>query len=185
MSRSPSAPTPRANRAAATASRSCHRPLSAGPSGHRPGDSRPRERCRRARQRSRENAPAVEQRSLGLPVIALIVGPEQKEPLTCTDQRQHTHSWSLTSACGGRGEIAFRSTPSSSGPRSCRYPPDPKHDGVHATCPSVRLRTRPHSMRTPSAVVNRPANTNAVWRNDASRSNGSSAEIASHGITTA
>ncbi|MGZ4187201.1 MAG: hypothetical protein ACXVSF_17785 [Solirubrobacteraceae bacterium] len=37
-------------------------------------------------------------------------------------------------------------------------------------------------MRTPSAVVNRPANTNAVWRNDASRSNGSSAEIASHGI---
>ena len=44
-------------------------------------------------------------------------------------------------------------------------------------CPSA-------STRTPSAVVTRPANTNAVWRNDASRSNGSSAEIASRGITT-
>ena len=35
-----------------------------------------------------------------------------------------------------------------------------------------------------AAVVIRPAKRNAVWRNDDSRSNGSSAETASRGITT-
>ena len=42
-----------------------------------------------------------------------------------------------------------------------------------------------YSARRPPAVVTCPEKTNVVWRNDASRSKGSSAEIASRGITTA
>jgi hypothetical protein len=37
------------------------------------------------------HAPAVEQRSLDLPAVALIFGREQEEPFTRTDHRQHRH----------------------------------------------------------------------------------------------
>ena len=52
---------------------------------------------------------------------------------------------------------------------------------------STRRDDRPRDgsqMRTPAAVVTRPAKRNTVWRSEDSRSNGSSAEMASRGITT-
>ena len=48
----------------------------------------------------------------------------------------------------------------------------------------VHVRVAGSQTRTPAAVVTRPANRNTVWRSEDSRSNGSSAETASRGITT-
>jgi hypothetical protein len=59
---------------------------------------------------------------------------------------------------------------------------DPLMRGILGRIALVGER-RSHA-RMPAAVVTRPAKRNAVWRSEDSRSNGSSAEMASRGITT-
>ena len=76
---------------AAIASRSCRCPLSAGLLGHRPGGSRMRRSCRRARRRSRDTRPSRRAAALDLPARSLIVGPQKEQSLPSTDQRQHSH----------------------------------------------------------------------------------------------
>ena len=124
MWRSPSAQTPLAGRSAATASRSCHRPWSAGPSGRRPCDSRPRRGCRRARRRSRGTRPSPRGGGPRPASCRALVRPEQEEPLTCTDQRQDSHSVaSLTSVCAD-GEEASPTRPPPT-PSSAAVNPSP------------------------------------------------------------
>src|SRR5262249_7206421 len=101
--------------------------------------------------------------SLDLPAVTVVARREQEQPLTRADQGQHSHV---------RERNDYR----------------PIKRGLAGDCPpldALAHRTPPHRVRTPSAIVTRPANTNAVWRNEASRSKGSSAETASRGITTA
>lgn len=129
-------------------------------------------------------APTVGQSSLGLPITALIGPQSEKSPYVYRPAPAHPQL-EPTARMRRTGKRLHRLPLHALKKRDEVMPPVRSMTASTLRSSSVRLRRRRHSMRTPSAVVSRPANTNAVCRNDASRSNGSSAEIASRGITTA
>ena len=84
----------------------------------------------------------------------------------------------------GRGWVGALSALGGRRPSSCAARASLSRDRRLASR-AINARTRGAGQTcTPAAVVIQPANTNAVWRSDDSRSKGSSAEIASRGITT-